>query len=108
MYIKEIEYEVKPQFLKSTKFTNFTSTVSDELVETNENGRKIVYAGSFLDAEGLVVDDDTAKGILFTDVDVTEGPLPCALMVEGHVLQDRLPVLPSESIKEALKKISFY
>lgn len=108
MYIKETQYVAKPQFLKSGKYINFTSTVSDELVEIDENGKKIVPAGSFLDETGIVVDDSTAKGILFCDADVTYGPVPCALMVEGYVLKDRLPVEPTEAVIDALKHIKFY
>ncbi len=108
MYIQNTKYTPeRPTFLKSAKYQNFTHTVSD-LIEPDEGGKKIVPAGSFLDKNGLVVSDSTAIGILFKDTDVTLGSRPCALMVEGYVLEDRLPVLPTEEIKEALKNIRFY
>ena len=108
MYIKETEYTARPNFLKSARYQTFTHTCSDELVKTDDNGKKIVYAGSFLDGDGKVVDDGTAQGILFTTMDVTMGPLPCSLMVEGYVLTDRLPIPPTDAVKAALKEIKFY
>ncbi len=100
MYIKKTSYTNTPEFLASAHFINFTTTVSDEGVVADENGKKIVKAGTVLPAN-----DATAKGILFHDVDVTYGPQPAALMVEGYVLEERLPEPLSVEAKTALKEI---
>ncbi|WPC40629.1 hypothetical protein [Clostridium sp. JS66] len=107
MYVKTININDQIEFLASEKYVNFTTTVSDEGITADELGRKIVLAGSILDANGKVVNDSTAAGILFSSVDVTQGPQPGSLMVEGYVLEDRLPVKPADTAKTALKEIKF-
>ncbi len=100
MYIKKTSYKNTPEFLASSHFINFTTIVSDEGVTADENGRKIVKAGTVLPKN-----NGTAEGILFHDVDVTYGPQPGALMVEGYVLEERLPEPLSEETKGVLKEI---
>ena len=71
----------------------FSCTVSDSGV-AEKGGKKIVPKGSLLDKSGVVKNDATVVGILAEEVDVTNGPKPGALIVEGYVLKDRLPVAP--------------
>ena len=85
----------------------FTTTVSDSEVAVNEEGKKIVPKGSLLDAAGTIKNDATVVGVLGEDVDVTNGPQPGSLIVEGYILKDRLPVAPEETAVGALKKITF-
>lgn len=84
----------------------FSCTVSDSGV-AEKGGKKIVPKGSLLDGDGTVKNDGTVVGILAEEVDVTNGPKPGALIVEGYVLKDRLPVAPQELAIGALKKITF-
>ncbi|EOU1754591.1 hypothetical protein [Clostridium perfringens] len=84
----------------------FSCTVSDSGV-AEKGGKKIVPKGSLLDKSGVVKNDATVVGILAEEVDVTNGPKPGALIVEGYVLKDRLPVAPQELAIGALKKITF-
>lgn len=84
----------------------FPCTVSDSGV-AEKGGKKIVPKGSLLDKSGVVKNDATVVGILAEEVDVTNGPKPGALIVEGYVLKDRLPVAPQELAIGALKKITF-
>ena len=84
----------------------FSCTVSDSGV-SETNGKKIVPKGSLLDASGVVKNDATVVGILAEEVDVTNGPKPGALIVEGYVLKDRLPVAPETLAEKALTKITF-
>lgn len=85
----------------------FSCTVSDSELEENSKGRKVVPKGSLLDASGVIKNDATVVGILADEVDVTNGPQPGALIVEGYILKDRLPVAPEEAAIGALKKITF-
>lgn len=89
-------------FLASIHFINFTDKVSDVGVTADKYGRKVVKAGTILPKN-----DATAKGILFNDVDVTDGPQPGAYMVEGYVIPQRLPVAPTAEAIAALKEIKF-
>lgn len=89
-------------FLASAKVQSFTHQIEDAGVIANADGRKVVVAGTVYPAN-----DETAKGIIYTDVDVTDGPQPGALIVEAYILKDRLPVEPSEDAITALKEIKF-
>lgn len=80
-------------FLASAHYQNFT-----------EQADKSYKAGEVYPAN-----DATAKGIIFNDVTVTTetGPQPCSVMVEGYVLEDRLPVAVEDAAKTAMKEIKF-
>lgn len=87
----------QPNFLASAKFQNFTYQVEDTGVATNANGRKIVQAGTVYKKDGKAI------GLLFNDIDVTEGPQPAAVMVSGWVLEDRLPTPVSADDKATME-----
>ena len=101
-YVKPIEKFQRLNFLASSKVQAFTYLVSDVGVTADANGKKIVKAGTILPAN-----DATAEGILFTDVDVTNGPQPGSLIVEAYILEERPPVTPDAAAKTALKEIKF-
>ncbi|AOH54480.1 hypothetical protein ABE28_008955 [Peribacillus muralis] len=101
-YYKNLGPFTEINFLASAKYQTFTTQVSDTGVVADANGRKIVKAGTILPAN-----DATAAGILFNEVDVTNGPQPGSLMVEGYVHEARLPVAPAAAAKTALKEIKF-
>lgn len=101
MYSKS-ESAVQINFLASAQFQSFTTQVAQAGVVANANGRKIVPAGTI-----LPLNDATAKGILLTDVDVTEGSQPGALIVDAYILEGRLPVAPIAAAKTALTEIKF-
>ncbi|MGP1567971.1 MAG: hypothetical protein ACTTHM_04585 [Peptoanaerobacter stomatis] len=88
-------------FLASDKYIAFTTTVPQSKGEVIGN-KKIVKAGTILPDN-----NNTAKGILLEDVDVTDGDMTGALMEEGYVLKDRLPVAPDTQAITVLKKITF-
>lgn len=100
-YVRGIKNYKRVNFLASSKVQSFTTIVSDAGVVVVD-GKKVVKAGTILPKN-----DATAKGILYYDVDVTEGPQPGALIVEGYILEERLPVAPAEDAKTALTKITF-
>ncbi|MDQ0269946.1 hypothetical protein [Cytobacillus purgationiresistens] len=101
-YVKKVSNAERVNFLAASKVQSFTYQVSGEGVTPNENGKKIVKVGTILPAN-----DETAEGILYTDVDVSNGPQPGALIVEAYVLEERLPVTPDAEAKTALSKITF-
>lgn len=99
MFVKNQEVNEK-NFLASSKFVNFTYMVDDTDVEA-VNGKKIVPAGT------VYKKDDVAVGIIFTDVDVTNGAQPAAVMVEGYVIESRLPATVDPEDKTAMAGIKF-
>ncbi|MBB6670271.1 hypothetical protein [Cohnella nanjingensis] len=101
-YVKDYGKREEINFLASADYTAFTYQVNDSGVTPNANGRKIVPAGSV-----FPINDATAIGILLSDVDVTNGPQPGAVIVEGWLLEARLPTAPVAAAKTAMKAIKF-
>ena len=101
MYVKKNSVS-EVNFLASSKYQNFTRMVSDEGITADEKGRKIVPAGTVYKNENGV-----AIGLLFHDVDVTNGPHEAAVMYQGIVIGARLPATVSEADKATMKGIMF-
>lgn len=101
MYVKQNKVS-EVNFLASSKFQNYTCTVSDEGVVANERGHKIVPAGTVYKNS-----DGKAIGLLFHDVDVTNGPHEAAVMVEGRVWGARLPKAVTSQEKATMPGIKF-
>lgn len=100
-------------------YVNVAITVSDADVSANEEGRKIVPAGTFLGG-GVLANETTpavkatttlevsnAEGVLFDAVDVTDGPAKGALLIHGFLDTSKLPTAPTDEEKTALKQITF-
>lgn len=102
-YVSPVTNYSQVNFLDSAHFQSFTTKVLTAGVVANARGKKIVPAGTILPAN-----DATAKGILLNDVDVTYGDAPGALIVEGYIISERLPVVPAAAAITALKEIKFY
>lgn len=102
MYVKNYGKAEDINFLASAKVVAFTEQISDAGVAADANGRKIVKAGTVWPAN-----DATAKGLVYTDVDVTEGPQPGSVLREAWVIAERLPVALSDEAKAALTEIKF-
>lgn len=123
MYFKKIAYENDMEILVTEKnLVRFSGTVlAANVTVADENGRKYVKVGTLIDKDGNVVTETgelgsetlttTPVGILYTTVDVTNGDMPCSLVVEGYLRADR--VLDGfadkaiEAIKAALPNITF-
>ncbi|USS94000.1 hypothetical protein M8332_06850 (plasmid) [Fructilactobacillus ixorae] len=100
------------------KATALGGIISSDLGVT-ENGRKIVKAGTPVGGDDFTVKDqtvlgaataDNVQGVLYNDVDVTNGNGNGTVMVSGYIneryLDSRVNV--SDDIKKALKnKITF-
>lgn len=100
VYVKKTETFNDINFLKSQKFLSFTKQVDDTHTGV-VNG--VLPAGSIFPAN-----DSTAEGITINDVDVSNGPQPVGIIVEGHVLIERLPVKPTDTAQTAMRAIKLY
>lgn len=69
---------------------------------TVANGQKIVKAGTVYPANGA-----TAEGIVYEDIDVTNGDMPGSVVTKGTVYVDRLPVALQDAAKTALEAQGF-
>ena len=75
---------------------------ASHLQKVTRNGRTIVPAGAIIPANGA-----TAKGVLYEDIDVTDGAAPGSIVTKGKVYEDRLPASAVSDAKTALKGIIF-
>mgnify|MGYP002521196763 CR=1 FL=1 len=72
-------------FLAHEECVRKTREISAEGAETGANGGKYVPMGSVYPAN-----DGTAEGIVYEDVDVTDGNMPGSVVLSGVVYEDRL------------------
>lgn len=122
MFYAKKSYTNSPEFLKSQNYQNVTCTVSDTGVKPDEYGKKFVLAGTILDADGAAVKvtrsgaagsytyalSSTPAGILFDTIEVTHGPQPGALMIDGSVNTERLQGdYLVEAVQELIAKMPF-
>lgn len=94
---KQILMFPNPYVAAPQKFSQGSSLAVDV------NGRKIIKAGTIYPAN-----DATALGIVFSDLDVTEGDQNGAIIVFGFVKTNTLPVAPTAAAKTALNMIKFF
>lgn len=98
MYFKKSSYENDMEILVTEKnLVTFPGTVlASNVVQADENGKKYVKAGSFIDAAGNVIKPNGLSftgnpvGILYKTVDVTNGDSPASIIVEGYLREDRV------------------
>lgn len=115
-YTNNMEILVTPANL-----VTFSGTVLASSVTANSEGKKVVIAGSLIDKDGKIVKQTgsggsetlttTPVGVLYQCVDVTDGDMPCALVVEGYLRTDRvldgLAAGAITAVKAALPNIKF-
>lgn len=108
MEVKQTSYGTSIDILFNLDpYTARPIMVESDDVEADANGRKIVKAGSILNAVGAIVNDETARYILLKDIDVTAGDKVGTGVYRGTLNLAKLPVEPSNEAKEALKGIIF-
>jgi hypothetical protein len=92
--------------------------VTDEGVDADERGKKIVRAGTLiggggvgtlLDKELMVTENNNAdcEGVLLDDVDVTYGPMPGAMVFKGNINLNKIPEAPVSAAAAKLPMVRF-
>ncbi|QHM59370.1 hypothetical protein C7M46_00013 [Pediococcus pentosaceus] len=84
-------------FLDSEKFVSFTRQADSKMTGVVDGH---LPAGTVYPSN-----DAKAVGITINDVDVSDGPQPVGVIVEGYVNAKRLPVAPSAEAITAMKEI---
>ena len=74
----------------------------DDAAATTVEGRKIIKAGTV-----YPTNDASAIGVVFNDMDVTDGDATGAILIHGFVKTAALPAVPAEAAKSALNMIKF-
>lgn len=90
-------------FLKNNEeCTRETMQISDDNAVTGANGGKYVPMGTiYEDGSGNPI------GIVYEDVDVTDGDMPGSVVTKGEVYIDRLPAELSQEDQTALEALGF-
>ena len=79
-----------------------TATIAaNHAQKVTRNGRTIVPAGAVIPANG-----STAVGILYEDIDVTDGAAPGSIVTKGTIYGDRLPAALDSDAATALTGIT--
>lgn len=104
MYVGKKVTADQINFLASSKFTSFSTTVDDTnaAVTTDALGHKVIPAGTI-----LPTNDANAKGILLDEMNVTNGAQLAPLLVEGWILGQRLPAEPTAEAIAAMTTVHF-
>ena len=111
MPIKQTEYGTSIDILFNLDpYSARPIMVSNEGV-TAVNGRKIVKAGTLLNAAGKVANDATVRYVLLKDTEVTYGPKQGAGVYKGSLdlkkIEKNTGVTIADTAKGALKGIFF-
>lgn len=118
--MKVTHYGNKVEILKfPDHYVALAVTVDDTGVTANTDGRKIVPAGTIVGGGTLTNPSvkvrkaattsgtSNAEGVLFYDVDVTDGPKPGAMIIHGFINTSKIPTAPTVEEVAALKQITF-
>lgn len=91
-------------FMASEKFVSFTESIdsTNYNVQTDENGRKYVPAGTV-----YPTNDAKAIGVTIDDVYVDHNPALVGVIRAGWLLKDKLPVVPAAEAIAAMPSIHF-
>lgn len=89
-------------FLAAEVCDRLTYQMEQDNAETAANGGKYIPMGTVWPAN-----DGTAIGIVYEDVDVTNGDMPGSVVVKGTVYKDRLHVTINSAAQTALEGKGF-
>lgn len=88
-------------FLAHEECTRVTKTAPVSLA-TTVGATKYIKAGTVYPSN-----DGNAIGLIYEDVDVTTGAMPCSVVTAGEVVEAKLPAAVESSAKSALTGIKF-
>lgn len=99
---KGTEYKAGAFLTDDENCVRETRTIPQEGATTADNGGKYHKAGEVYPAQG-----DNAEGLLYEDVDVTNGDMPGSVVTKGHVTLSLLPQELTASTLDALSVKGF-
>ena len=97
-YVNKVDGARKPSILASEVGLITKTRLIPATLGTADGNRKVVKQGTI-----FPLNDNTAEGIVFEDVDVTNGDRVAAVIVAGRVYANRLPAQPDDSSKAGAK-----
>jgi hypothetical protein len=102
-YTSKETYTTSPNFLASEVGLRAESRTIPVGMGVQQGQFKIVPAGTIFPAN-----DGTAVGVIFEDVDVTNGDHAGSVMIGGHIYKNRLPVVPAAGAITAMQAVGLY
>ena len=90
-------------FLAHEECERKTRQMAQASATTAADGSKYIPMGSFYPANN----SSTVEGIVYEDVDVTNGDMPGSVVLKGVVYLDRLPSAPESGVQSALAAKGF-
>lgn len=112
MKYTESMFGTPKEILYNDDYAGFAHNVNDEGVTANEEGKKIVKAGTPLNDKGKKATTTDGKsdaiGILLADVDVTYGRRPGTFLYRGCLVESKLPEALTNEEKAALPMIKLF
>lgn len=98
-------FQMPPQFLQfPNHYVNMAYTFkTDDPAAKTIDGRKIIPAGTIYPAN-----DATAIGVVFYDIDLTNGARTGAIMIHGFAKVHWMPAAPTAEAIAALPMIKFF
>lgn len=110
MQFEQVAYAGDVQILKRRPFEGIAATLDFSAVAvTNQNGKKVVKAGTPIGANGTTDNTATVVGILLHDVteDRPQGTLLKKAYINTAVAQEHSGVVYASAVKTALPMIVF-
>lgn len=89
-------------FLDHEECVRKTYEATQAMATTADDGTKYVPMGTPYPSN-----DNKCIGLIYEDVDVTTGNMPCSVVLKGVVIEDRLPVALDSDAKSALVSAGF-
>ncbi|WP_123053142.1 hypothetical protein [Clostridium sp. JN-1] len=88
-------------------FISLPIKVNSSLITADANGKKVLAAGSIVDKTGKIVNDNTAYGLVYEDVDFTNstGVETVPVVVHGIIDSKQIPTQPTAEALLAMKLI---
>lgn len=108
MKFTQTEYGFSKEILKNDHYVAIPNPVL-ATGGVEEDGKKVVKAGSILDKTGKIVNDGTAVGVLLHDVDVTYGNANGTIVVQGFINGNKIPNKNiASAVVTALPQVKFF
>lgn len=112
MKVKETKFINTPTIFKLIDHhVGIALMISGVDVPTNEQGKKVISAGTLVgntvDGVVTIVNNGLTEGVLLHDTDVTHGDSPATMIIHGFIDKTKIPVQPSAEALQALPMIKF-
>ncbi|MBC2579987.1 hypothetical protein [Clostridium sp. DJ247] len=104
--IRTILGEKKNILVVGNHFVAVPVKIDATAITADAQGKKIVPLGSIVDKTGKVVNDGTAFGITYNEIDVTGGTEAVSVVIHGFIDSTQLPVTPDATAIAAMKQIT--